>query len=129
MVRLMRLELIRLVSTAPSKQRVCLFHHNRMLFNFQMVRQRGLEPPQGCPHQRLKLARLPFRHYRLTTFIFKLNAEDRNRTGTELPPRDFKSLASASSATPAEYGAGDGNRTHVISLEGWSSTIELHPHI
>ena len=27
----------------------------------------------------------------------------------------------------SEYGAGDGNRTHVISLEGWSSTIELHP--
>ncbi len=27
------------------------------------------------------------------------------------------------------YGAGDGNRTHVISLEGWSSTIELHPQI
>ena len=26
-----------------------------------------------------------------------------------------------------EFGAGDGNRTHVISLEGWSSTIELHP--
>src|SRR5213082_123979 len=24
-------------------------------------------------------------------------------------------------------GAGDGNRTHVASLEGWSSTIELHP--
>ena len=27
------------------------------------------------------------------------------------------------------FGAGDGNRTHVISLEGWSSTIELHPHV
>ena len=27
------------------------------------------------------------------------------------------------------FGAGDGNRTHVISLEGWSSTIELHPQI
>jgi hypothetical protein len=27
-----------------------------------------------------------------------------------------------------ESGAGDGNRTHVASLEGWSSTIELHPH-
>ena len=26
-------------------------------------------------------------------------------------------------------GAGDGNRTHVSSLEGWCSTIELHPHI
>src|SRR5271169_4312073 len=25
-------------------------------------------------------------------------------------------------------GAGDGNRTHIASLEGWSSTIELHPH-
>ena len=24
-------------------------------------------------------------------------------------------------------GAGDGNRTHVASLEGWSSAIELHP--
>jgi hypothetical protein len=24
-------------------------------------------------------------------------------------------------------GAGDGNRTHATSLEGWSSTIELHP--
>ncbi len=25
-------------------------------------------------------------------------------------------------------GAGDGNRTHVTSLEGWNSTIELHLH-
>ena len=25
-------------------------------------------------------------------------------------------------------GAGDGNRTHMTSLEGWSSTTELHPH-
>lgn len=25
-------------------------------------------------------------------------------------------------------GAGDGNRTHATNLEGWSSTIELHPH-
>ena len=27
----------------------------------------------------------------------------------------------------AHNGAGDGNRTHVTSLEGWSSAIELHP--
>ena len=27
-----------------------------------------------------------------------------------------------------KFGAGDENRTHVASLEGWSSTIELHPH-
>ena len=25
------------------------------------------------------------------------------------------------------FGAGDGNRTHTTSLEGWDSTIELHP--
>ena len=27
------------------------------------------------------------------------------------------------------FGAGDGNRTRVSSLEGWCSTIELHPRI
>ncbi len=27
-----------------------------------------------------------------------------------------------------KVGAGDGNRTHATSLEGWDSTIELHPH-
>ena len=27
------------------------------------------------------------------------------------------------------FGAGDGNRTHAASLEGWNSTIELHPQI
>ena len=26
-------------------------------------------------------------------------------------------------------GAGGGNRTLTISLEGWSSTIKLHPHL
>ena len=26
-------------------------------------------------------------------------------------------------------GAGDGNRTHAASLEGWNSTIELHPQV
>jgi hypothetical protein len=26
-------------------------------------------------------------------------------------------------------GAGDGNRTHAICLEGRGSTIELHPHL
>ena len=29
----------------------------------------------------------------------------------------------------AHIGAGDGNRTHAASLEGWNSTIELHPQI
>ena len=30
------------------------------------------------------------------------------------------------SASLLKRGAGDGNRTHVSSLEGWCSTIELH---
>lgn len=28
----------------------------------------------------------------------------------------------------ARYGAGNGARTHIASLEGWNSTIELYPH-
>ncbi len=28
-----------------------------------------------------------------------------------------------------QSGAGDGNRTHATSLEGWDSTTELHPHV
>ena len=31
-------------------------------------------------------------------------------------------------AVKLSCGAGDGNRTRVISLEGWGSTIELLPH-
>ena len=27
------------------------------------------------------------------------------------------------------FGAGEGNRTLVVSLEGFCSTIELHPHV
>ena len=62
-------------------------------------------------------------------FIFWCRGPESNRYGC-FQPRDFKSRASASSATPAATnGAGDGNRTHVTSLEGWGSTIELHQRI
>ena len=40
--------------------------------------------------------------------------------------RNSHHLAKQSEST--NYGAGDGNRTHAASLEGWNSTIELHPH-
>jgi hypothetical protein len=45
--------------------------------------------------------------------------------------RTYDSLLRRQVLYPLSYrraGAGDGNRTHVTSLEGWSSTIELHPH-
>ncbi len=28
-----------------------------------------------------------------------------------------------------QIGAGDGNRTHIASLEGWSFTTKLRPHL
>ncbi len=53
---------------------------------------------------------------------------------TELHGRMFglsrcwaKSQTSNHYLGPTMYGAGEGNRTLVISLEGFSSTIELHP--
>ena len=38
-------------------------------------------------------------------------------------------LAAPGEAQRAKPGAGEGNRTLTTSLEGWSSTIELHPLI
>ena len=37
-------------------------------------------------------------------------------------------ICSAKTPNKLKLGAGEGNRTLVISLEGFSSTIELHPH-
>ena len=45
----------------------------------------------------------------------KFGAGDRTRTGTEFPPRDFKSRMSTISITPA-YGANGGTRTHSRSI-------------
>ena len=56
-------------------------------------------------------------------------AEDRNRTGTVVSYRRILSPLRLPVPPPRHLriGAGDGNRTHVTSLEGWGSTIELHP--
>ena len=49
-----------------------------------------------------------------------IGAGGRTRTDTRLPPADFESATSANYVTPAilHYGAGEGNRTLVASLEG-----------
>ena len=50
--------------------------------------------------------------------------------GKMRPPSHYRMNRPPPSATRPplpQNGAGDGNRTHVASLEGWSSTIELHP--
>ena len=43
-------------------------------------------------------------------------------------PRLRRALLYPTELLTQKNGAGDGNRTHVASLEGWNSTIELHPH-
>ena len=48
-----------------------------------------------------------------------------------LYPTELQAHIKRSSILPLgkkNCGAGDGNRTHAASLEGWNSTIELHPH-
>ena len=39
-----------------------------------------------------------------------------------------KSLYRNNNSFNIQLGAGEGNRTLTTSLEGWCSTIELHPH-
>ncbi len=52
-------------------------------------------------------------------------AHDRRSTASCQLCRDFTPICD--SCRPPLTRAGDGNRTHTTSLEGWSSTIELHP--
>src|ERR1700733_5118864 len=49
-------------------------------------------------------------------------AEDRERLSARV-------VRCADRTRVARPGAGDGNRTRITSLEGWGSTIELHPHV
>ena len=46
-----------------------------------------------------------------------------------VPPGHFLNGQTLSGSISPIRGAGDGNRTHTTSLEGWDSTIELHPQI
>ena len=66
------------------------------------------------------------RHYMVRLKRFELLTHGlEGRCSIQLSYRRISALD-----TPAENsGAGDGNRTHAASLEGWNSTIELHPHI
>ena len=52
--------------------------------------------------------------------------EKSDRRGSN--PRSRPWQGRALPTTPLSHKAGDGNRTHVSSLEGWCYTIELHPH-
>ena len=45
-----------------------------------------------------------------------------------LYPAELKAHSSVS-RNLLQSQAGDGNRTHITSLEGWNSTTELHPRV
>ena len=45
------------------------------------------------------------------------------------PPGLITSLSTRRGQAQNRPRAGDGNRTHTTSLEGWSSTIELRPRL
>ena len=66
---------------------------------FSKTCERGFEPPTPWSVAKCSI-QLSYSHI-LTKTILADTAGDRNRTGTMLPPWDFKSHASASSATPA----------------------------
>ena len=54
----------------------------------------------------------------------------KNLVSLGIKPGNTKTAGSLDlSGFPQKNRAGDGNRTHVSSLEGWCSTIELHPHV
>ncbi len=71
------------------------------LFSFDLACVRGFEPPTPWSVAKCSI-QLSYTHIILKCTP-KSNAVDRNRTGTMSPPRDFKSRASASSATTACY--------------------------
>ncbi len=56
--------------------------------------------------------------------------DSQSRTGTVC--KDRRILSPLRLPVPPyprdEHGAGEGDRTLTASLEGWNSTIELHPH-
>ena len=47
----------------------------------------------------------------------------------EIPAEGPVHLSNKQRAVCSKDGAGDGNRTHATSLEGWDSAIELHPQL
>ena len=44
-----------------------------------------------------------------------------------IPPTILINIRLPANIQYVKFGAGDGNRTHATSLEGWGSTVELHP--
>ena len=92
-----------------------------------MARQEGLEPPTYCLEGSCSIQ---LSYWRML--------EPANKTPPWWPhgpalsgPSAVESICEASIPKNPYLtdGAGDGNRTHATSLEGWDSAIELHPQL
>ena len=86
---------------------------------------KGFEP--STPGTTIRCSnQLSYTHHKM------LQQKGKNRNGTPEGTRTPDPLLRRQLLYPPELqthiGAGDGNRTHATSLEGWNSTIELHPH-
>ena len=80
-----------------------------------LVRKRGFEPPLGCPNQLLRLARLPFRHFRVlqqispqagTSSIAQALKADRPRAAG-MAPVDGKRARASLASPPGKTGESD----------------------
>ena len=92
------------VGFEPTVSRATIWRFDQLSYVHHMARQKGLEPLAYCLEGSCSIQLSYWRMF-----------------GAPLGPRLY--LPSLG------FGAGDGNRTHTTSLEGWSSTTELHPQL
>ena len=103
-----------------------------------MVRPRGLEPPQDCSYQPLKLARLPFRHDRLSWLFNGISPKKLERVkrielsqsawkAEVLPLNYTRILGRLMGIEPTNVGATIRCVNHFATIAIWCRKQDLNP--